>query len=113
MITLEEKSKELYNEEILSDLGSEEADDYIHSKDEYSLKKKIWEVIFEDWIKEQEFKDKIYNTRSKRNKSFLSENNKTNNNEKKESISNPIDIIKNSGKFSKKIDFNKISKIIN
>ena len=86
------------NEE-LSDIEDEEASRYIVSNDEYKLKKLLWEILFNDWIEEQKEKKKVEKKQEKKKMRKLSRLETT--------VSrDPVEAIKNSNRFGKKINFN-------
>ncbi len=57
-----------YESEILSDLDDKEVEIYCLSNEEHKLKKNLWEIMYQDWIEEQEVKKKQNEINDKTNK---------------------------------------------
>lgn len=57
-----------YESEMLSDLEDNEVDIYCLSNEEHKLKKNLWEIMYQDWIEEQEVKKKQNDINEKANK---------------------------------------------
>lgn len=90
------KSQNVENED-LSDI--EDVSNFIVTQDEYKLKKLLWEILFKDWIEEQKEKKKAEKKQVKKRIRKLSKLDTT--------ISrDPVEAIKNSSKFGKKINLN-------
>jgi transcription factor IIIB 90 kDa subunit len=90
------KSLQIENED-LSDI--EDVSNFIVTQEEYKLKKLLWEILFKDWIEEQKEKKKAEKKQVKKRIRKLSKLDTT--------ISrDPVEAIKNSTKFGKKINLN-------
>jgi hypothetical protein len=99
-------------DEKLSNIPDNEDYKYIYSKDEYGVRKELWEIMFKDWIEQQKEKEekegkekkvKVKEPR-KRNKQMV-----VNSDGNKKSA---FDAIKSSNKFGKKINFSYIKSIM-
>jgi hypothetical protein len=97
------KQARFTEEEVLSQLDETEASIFILSEEEFELKKKLWEILNSDWLKEQAIKKRkkdapiAKRTRSQTNDFIHSKN--------------PIDAIKNSDKFGTRINYNLLSEL--
>jgi len=96
-------------EEKLSNIPDNEDYNYIYSKEEYVVRKQIWEIMFKEWTNSQKEKEE------KEGKLKVRELRKR---EKKEifkfdgSQKTPFEAIKNSNKFGKKINYSYIKSIM-
>lgn len=54
-----------YESEALSELNDNETEMYILTADEQRLKKNLWEVMYQDWIEDQENKKKLLEEKNK------------------------------------------------
>ena len=99
-------------DEKLSIIPDNEDYKYIYSKDEYGVRKQLWEIMFKDWIekqkekeekegKEKQLKVKEPKRRSKKMIFKYDENKKS-----------PYEAIKSSSKFGKKMNFSYIKTIM-
>jgi transcription factor IIIB subunit 2 len=105
-------SEQTDDDEVLSELNDEEIKLYCLSEEEQILKTKLWDSLFEDWLREQEIKkeeDKTFSIKKKRSSKVLDENLFK---EGKIEFNNPIDAMKNSKKLSKKINYDEIAKYL-
>lgn len=90
--------------EDLSEMEDNEISKYIVSHDEYKLKKLLWEILFKDWIEQQNEKKKIEKKNVKKKVRKLSRLDTT--------VSrDPVEAIKNSNRFGKKINFKLLNSI--
>ena len=62
------QSKDNDDSEILSELNEEEVEMYCLKPEEQKLKKHLWEIMYSDWIEEQELKKKEQEKKSLQNK---------------------------------------------
>ncbi len=96
--------EEIKDSEELSDIDENEVQKFIVSNDEYKLKKLLWEILFKDWIDEQKEKRKVEKKQVKRKIRKLSRLDTT--------VSrDPVEAIKNSSRFGKKINFNLLKRM--
>ncbi len=94
--------EDIKDAEELSDIDENEVQKFIVSNDEYKLKKLLWEILFRDWIEEQKEKKKVEKKEIKRKIRKLSRLETT--------VSrDPVEAIKNSSRFGKKINFNMLN----
>ena len=84
---------------------------YIYSKDEYGIRKELWEIMFKDWIEHQKEKEekegkekkiKVKEPRKRNKKIIVNDGNKK----------SAFEAIKSSNKFGKKINFSYIKSIM-
>jgi transcription factor IIIB subunit 2 len=84
-------------EEPLSDL--EDEGNFILSNEEHKLKKMLWEIVFKDWMEEQQYKNESLK------KSPVKKRPREHNKIETSISTNPIDAIKKSTKFGKKLNY--------
>ena len=98
-------------DEKLSMIPDNEDYKYIYSKDEYGIRKELWEVMFKDWIEQQKEKEekedkkkklKVKEPRKRNKKVIVNDGNKK----------SAFEAIKSSNKFGKKINFSYIKSIM-
>ena len=98
-------------DEKLSIIPDNEDYKYIYSKDEYGIRKELWEIMFKDWIEHQKEKEekegkekkiKVKEPRKRNKKIIVNDGNKK----------SAFEAIKSSNKFGKKINFSYIKSIM-
>ena len=107
--------------EFLSKLDESDEANYLYNENEYIVRKKIWEIMYRNWIEEQEEKKMFENggrKDSSGNPNSLPKKIKT----RKTSIAlsqdslnkqSPYEAIKNCNKFGRKVNFSHIKSLFN
>lgn len=86
-------------EETLSDLDENDMSTFILSNEEYKLKKMLWELMFKEWMEDQ--KEKCVKKKSDKKKRNVKSHKADS-----QVASNPVEAIKNSDRFGKKLNYN-------
>lgn len=104
----------LGEDDELSSLNDTEIEQYCCTAEEEALKTKLWEIVYEDWIREQKLKQ-LSNTNnnevSLKRKRKKSTNSAAPGYEQLEPTDH-IEAMRNSKKFPKKTDYDNLSKIL-
>ena len=99
-------------DEKLSNIPDNEDYKYIYSRDEYGVRKQLWEIMFKDWIEQQKEKEekegkekklKVKEPRKRIKKMMIKPDGKQ---------KSAFEAIKSSSKFGKKINFSYIKSIM-
>lgn len=106
-VTEQPESKVTLKEDILSTLDDKDVHFYIHTNDEYNVKKTIWNIMFKEWVDEQKDKQLEKEVAVKKTKSRKMS--KVSDIQKKSKT--PFEAIKNSMKFGRRLNYNQVRRL--
>lgn len=103
------------DDESISEISDNEAESYFLSKEEYKLKKNLWEIMYRDWIQEQDLKkydqEKKELLNKKRSRRLSLAKCKGGASPIVVAASDPVEAIKYSNKFPRKMNYEKMGEM--